>query len=309
MGKITELGYIKEVKLLQNFNPQKAGKTQRFNENLEIYTRYLEQRGRGKERMSDGELNRYAIINNRDWSIEVSKRVNWLRGVLESTGAEGFVFGNSGGKDAALVGVLCRMASENTIGVKMPCNTPQNFSSDRDHADLLAQEFEIIQLEANLHDAFYEIHNNIPIHLDKDARVNIAPRLRMTTLYAIALQKGLLVVGTGNRSERHVGYFTKFGDGGCDINPISDLTASEVYAMAKFLEVPDEILEKAPSAGLEEGQTDEGELGFSYKELDEYILGLGDLNANIETKLKIDQLNRRSEHKRNLPMLFAEVDF
>ena len=247
---------------------------------------------------------KYAEIENRDWQAEVDARVSWLKEMLKSTGAKGFVFGNSGGKDSALVGVLCRLASENTMGVVMPCNTMQNFESDKSHASLLAVKFDIHNHLVVL-DRVYE-HLSAEMSLmehEGPAGINMAPRLRMTALYALALQYGRLVVGTGNRSEIYTGYFTKYGDGGYDINPIADLTASEVYLMSKFLKIPDEILEKAPSAGLLEGQTDEGEMGFSYKVLDEFLLGIS--KPPQEVLGKINHMNKISEHKRRMPVVYC----
>ena len=131
--------------------------------------------------------------------------------------------------------------------------------------------------------------------LNSDAFVNIAPRLRMTTLYAVAASEGRLVAGTGNRSELHMGYFTKWGDGGCDFNPISDLTATEVLEFLEYLEAPRCVIDKAPSAGLYEGQTDEQDMGVTYKAIDRYLL-TGEVSA--EDKLIIDRYHSRSEHKR-----------
>jgi NAD+ synthase len=101
------------------------------------------------------------------------------------------------------------------------------------------------------------------VTLNNNALVNLPPRLRMTTLYTVAAAENRLVAGTGNRSERYMGYFTKHGDGACDFNPISDLTVTEVYEFLRFLDAPASVIEKAPSAGLYEGQTDEKDMGIS----------------------------------------------
>jgi NAD+ synthase len=103
------------------------------------------------------------------------------------------------------------------------------------------------------------------------ASKNIAPRLRMTTVYAIGQTMGALVAGTGNRSERYTGYFTKWGDGAFDFNPISDLLVEEIYEFLEYLGAPESIIKKAPSAGLFEGQTDEQEMGVTYAAIDKYI--------------------------------------
>ena len=135
------------------------------------------------------------------------------------------------------------------------------------------------------------------------AKANIAPRLRMTALYSIAQTRNSLVVGTGNRSERYMGYFTKWGDGACDINPISDLTATEVFEFLRYLNAPEHIVTKAPSAGLFEGQTDESEMGVTYKAIDEYIT-TG--NTDEASKAVIDRYHMISEHKRHMPVTYKE---
>ena len=128
------------------------------------------------------------------------------------------------------------------------------------------------------------------------ADVNIAPRLRMTALYAVAASEGLLVAGTGNRSETYVGYYTKWGDGAHDFNPISDLTVQEVYAFLRYLDAPACIIDKAPSAGLYDGQTDEEDMGFRYADLDELLL-TG--HTNEKAAAIIERMHRSSAHKRS----------
>ena len=131
--------------------------------------------------------------------------------------------------------------------------------------------------------------------LNSAALSNIAPRLRMTTLYAVAAAENLLVAGTGNKSEMFVGYFTKWGDGGHDFNPISDLTVTEIYEFLRYLDAPKCVIEKAPSAALFDGQTDESEMGVTYAELDAYIAGK---EIPSDKKEIIDRLHKKSEHKR-----------
>ena len=139
---------------------------------------------------------------------------------------------------------------------------------------------------------------------NKAMLANIAPRLRMLTLYAVAAAEGRLVAGTGNRSEGYVGYFTKWGDGAHDFNPISDLTVTEIYEFLRYLNAPKRIIEKAPSAALFDGQTDEGEMGVTYAELDAYIGG-GEITA--DKKAIVDRLHRVSEHKRRGIARYREV--
>ena len=125
----------------------------------------------------------------------------------------------------------------------------------------------------------------------------------MTTLYAIAASEGRLVAGTGNRSEAYMGYFTKWGDGACDFNPIADLTVTEIYEFLRYLEAPDVIITKAPSAGLFEGQTDEGEMGVTYRAIDDFLL-----NGKVSEADKkiIDRYHNASEHKRKMPVVYSD---
>jgi NAD+ synthase len=134
------------------------------------------------------------------------------------------------------------------------------------------------------------------------AIANIAPRLRMATVYAVALSRNSLVAGTGNRSEGYMGYFTKWGDGAFDINPIADLTVTEIYEFLEYLGAPESIITKAPSAGLFEGQTDESEMGITYKKIDEYLLENKGTKEDIEL---IEAAHAKSEHKRCMPSTYG----
>jgi len=238
----------------------------------------------------------------RNWKLETEMRIEFINGVLTAANAKGVVFGNSGGKDCALVGILCKIACDNTIGVIMPCGTKQNYGSDKTDAELLAEQFKIETRFVDLTKTRNEIVDAIDGELTKSALSNIAPRLRMTTLYAIAMNENLLVVGTGNRSERHMGYFTKWGDGAFDFNPIADLTATEVFEFLRYLNAPESIIDKAPSAGLFEGQTDELDMGVTYAAIDEYLTtGI----VNDADKSIIDRYHRASEHKRRMPTMYG----
>lgn len=233
----------------------------------------------------------------RNYKNEFDMRVAWIKGLVADSGSRGIVFGNSGGKDSALVGLLCKAACENTVGLIMPCGSRRNYGEDADHARLLA---DFCHIESRLVD-LSETREQLKAQLEKaavlnqQAITNIAPRLRMTSLYAVAAAEGLLVAGTGNRSEIYMGYFTKWGDGGCDFNPIADLTATEVFEFLAFLGAPREIIDKAPSAGLYEGQTDEQDMGVSYAAIDRYIT-TGE--ASAEDKAIIDRYHAASAHKR-----------
>ena len=146
-----------------------------------------------------------------------------------------------------------------------------------------------------------EVLENVTTITDA-ASANIAPRLRMITLYTIAASENRIVAGTGNRSEAYMGYFTKWGDGAYDFNPIADLTATEVFEFLRYLNAPSSIIEKAPSAGLFEGQTDEKEMGVTYKAIDKYITeGKGE-PEDVET---INRYHLRNLHKRKMPEVYA----
>ena len=187
----------------------------------------------------------------------------------------------------------------------MPCGSKRNYESDTRDALAVAEQYHIqtrtVDLTPVREAAVAQI--STATELNQAALSNLAPRLRMMTLYAIAASENRLVAGTGNRSEAYVGYFTKWGDGAYDFDPISDLTVKEVYEFLRFLEAPACVIEKAPSAGLFDGQTDEKELGFTYEELDAMLLGReisGDVWARIEV------LHQKSGHKRQGGRVFAK---
>lgn len=233
----------------------------------------------------------------RDYKKEFEGRVAFVKQLLKESGAKGIVFGNSGGKDSALVGIICKAACDNTLGIIMPCSSKRNYELDARDGETLAKQFNIETRVVDLSPVKEAMLSQLAsaTEVNKMADVNIAPRLRMTTLYAVAASEGRLVAGTGNRSEAYVGYFTKWGDGAQDFNPISDLTATEVFEFLRYLQAPACIIDKAPSAGLFDGQTDEDEMGFKYAELDELLL-TG--STNERAMAIIERMHRGSEHKR-----------
>lgn len=239
----------------------------------------------------------------RDYKVEIEKRVAFIKEKMEKAHVDGLVFGNSGGKDSALVGILCSMATENVLAVAMPCHSKRNYGEDLEDAKALANAFNIRMITVDLTKTRTVLTDSIETELSNSALANIAPRLRMTTLYAVAQSRNALVVGTGNRSEAYMGYFTKWGDGAYDINPIADLTATEIFEFLRYLKAPLSIIEKAPSAGLFEGQTDEKEMGVTYKAIDEYIT-TGETDP--ESKAIIDRFHRISEHKRRMPAVYGD---
>jgi len=233
----------------------------------------------------------------RDYEFEFSSRVDFIKRVLSESGQRGIVFGNSGGKDCTLVGILCKAACADTVGIILPCSSKRNYGADREDAEMIAQQFGIEARTVDLSPVRDALMTSLAKASDVSdmAASNIAPRLRMAALYAIAQSEGRLVAGTGNRSETYMGYFTKWGDSAHDFNPISDLTVTEIYEFLAFLGAPQHIIEKAPSAGLFEGQTDEGEMGISYDAIDAFLLTgcAGGENLSI-----INRYHSGSEHKR-----------
>ena len=233
----------------------------------------------------------------RNYREEFDARVAFIRRLLEESGAKGIVYGNSGGKDSALVGILCKAACPDTVGIIMPCASQRNYGSDAADALEAARQFGIETRTVDLTPVRQALLPQLSAvtELNAPAQNNLAPRLRMLTVYAVAAAEHRLVAGTGNRSEAYVGYFTKWGDGAHDFDPIADLTVTEVYEFLRFLNAPAAIIEKAPSAGLFDGQTDEDELGFTYAQLDAFLLGQ---DVPEPVRQKIETMHRRSEHKR-----------
>jgi len=233
--------------------------------------------------------------------------VHWLQEKLQETGAKGFIMGLSGGVDSAVVSALVMRATENCLGIIMPCG---NVASDAADAEEQAKCFNMPYETVDLKGIFEEMTGLLEPMAERSdtlglARSNIKPRLRMTTLYYLAQSKGYLVVGTGNKSELTVGYFTKYGDGGVDLLPLGDMTKKEVYELGAYLGVTDAIMNKAPSAGLWAGQTDEKEMGFSYQQLGEYIESGS--TADAEVVAKIQRMEKASAHKRSMPPIFTAV--
>ena len=241
----------------------------------------------------------------RDYKIETEKRVQFISDLLEESGAAGIVFGNSGGKDSALVGILCKMACENTVGVMMPCTSKCNYGDDMTDAMMISKLYRIEKRMTDLTKTSEAIKKALKdaVDITKTAEANIAPRLRMTALYAVAATENRLVAGTGNKSERYMGYFTKWGDGAFDFNPIADLTVTEIYQFLTHFDVPKRIIEKAPSAGLYDGQTDEGEMGVTYKAIDEYLRSGICAPEDMEI---IASYHNISAHKRNPPSVYGD---
>lgn len=229
------------------------------------------------------------------------KLVVWIRERVDEARRRGVAFGLSGGVDSSVVAVLCKRAfPDDCLAVIMPC---YSIESDIQHAMAVARKFQIPVRNITLDQAFDSLLRALSDEeydpaTKRIAEANLKPRLRMIALYYLANRLDYLVVGTGNRSEISIGYFTKYGDGGVDILPLGNLAKSQVRELAIHLGIPDEVIQKPPSAGLWEGQTDEGEMGLTYAELDRYLL-TGE--AREEIRKKVDAMMARSAHKRSTP--------
>jgi len=232
--------------------------------------------------------------------IVAQSLVLWIKDIVSAAGGKGVVVGMSGGIDSAVAAALGKRAfPESTLGIIMPCHSD---ILDWQHAELAARQFGIDCQVVVLDEVFDALTRVLPskdydIATKRLAESNIKPRLRMVTLYYFANRLNYLVMGTGNRSELSVGYFTKYGDGGADLLPLGNLVKGQVSEVAEYLGIPRVIIDKPPSAGLWRGQTDEGQMGLSYKELDHYLM-TGEAPKNI--KDKVDSMIIRSSHKRCL---------
>jgi len=231
------------------------------------------------------------------------KLVSWIKDKVLAAGSKGAVLGLSGGVDSSVAAVLCHRAfPQTTLAVLMPCYSSQEYMA---HARMVADKFSIPTKTVVLDSAFDGLLKVLPddkveADVNRLAQANIKARLRMLTLYYFANRLKYMVVGASNRDELAVGYFTKHGDGGADILPLGNLLKGQVRELARFLGIPEPIINKPPSADLWEGQSDEGELGLSYDELDRY-LATGEASAEI--KKRIDSMIAASEHKRQPPPL------
>ena len=226
--------------------------------------------------------------------------VAWIRRFFEENGPGcSAVVGISGGKDSSVVAALCAEAlgKERVVGVLMPCGEQK----DIDMAELLVRHLGIRHYTVNIHDAVEAIKKEIPLDLSNQSRINLPPRVRMATLYAVSQSVNGRVANTCNLSEDWVGYSTRYGDAAGDFSPCSGLTVAEVKEIGRLLGLPSVLVDKVPSDGLC-GKTDEDNLGFTYAELDRYIRS-GKMPEG-ETKERIDSLHRRNLFKLQLMPAF-----
>jgi NAD+ synthase len=221
----------------------------------------------------------------------------FLKEMLQKTGASTYVLGLSGGIDSSLVAALAKEAvgKEKLMCLMMPIDShPDDLKDALFLADHFKLNYLVIDGSKSFH-ATVDEYKKQGVELSFAALTNLKVRIRMTILYAFAQTHGGLVLGTDNMDERYTGYFTKYGDGGVDLMPIAHLVKSEVMEAAEMLGVPSYLVKRVPSAGLFPGQTDEKEMGVTYRDLDAYLLGK---EVNEETKKRIEHLHKISNHKR-----------
>jgi NAD+ synthase len=223
----------------------------------------------------------------------------WIKRQVKISGARGIVLGLSGGIDSAVVAALAKQAvgRAKVLALLLPCHS---HGQDEKDAILVARTLKIKTHKVDLSPAFNALDKALPRSKGL-ARNNLKPRLRMLSLYYFANKLNYLVCGTGNKSELMAGYFTKYGDGGVDILPIADLYKKDVRKLASHLGIPESIITKPPTAGLWPGQTDEGEMGITYNELDDILERIEYKKKQLLSSAKVRKVKemiRRSQHKR-----------
>lgn len=235
-------------------------------------------------------------------AAELKKKiVIWIREETKKARKKGLILGLSGGIDSAVTAILAKKAvGENLVSLILPCESSRE---DLEDAKLIAKRFKLKTKTIDLSETYKGLVKILP-RANKISYANLKPRLRMLTLYYFANKLNYLVCGTGNKSELLCGYFTKFGDGAVDLLPLGDLLKSEVRDLAEDLGVPERIVKKTPSAGLWPGQTDEGEMGITYKELDDILARTENKKRQILPGGKVERVKElvaRSQHKRQGP--------
>ena len=244
---------------------------------------------------------------------------SWIKEKVGETGKDGVVLGLSGGLDSTITAFLCKKAlgSKKVLGLVMPCHLEPTVLEDAK----IATEFLQIPTQYIDLSAVYDTFVSIIPEGNKTAYANLKVRLRMVTLYYFANKLDYLVVGTSNKSEYEVGYFTKYGDGAVDFMPLADIYKTELIRLAEYINVPQKIISKPPSADLWEGQTDEGELGITYKELDDILKRLVEKKKLADTprsvakamerrgqKKLVEKMLQKSMHKRLFPPIFKRKE-
>jgi NAD+ synthase len=232
------------------------------------------------------------------------KIILWIKNQVKQAKAKGLVLGLSGGLDSCASAALAKEAlgQERVLALLLPCHSQKVDLAD---AKYFARKFRIKTRAIDLTKVYDGLVNILP-PADRMTQANIRPRLRMLVLYYFARKLNYLVCGTSNKSEIMAGYFTKHGDGAADILPIAGLLKSQVRELARELRIPEAIIAKAPTAGLWPGQTDEGEMGITYPELDDILSRLEKKKTQVLPGAKVKKVKQMiacSAHKRQRPAL------
>lgn len=247
--------------------------------------------------------------------LVINHIVNWIKDYTLNNNKKSLVIGISGGIDSALTSILCAKTKIKTFVVSMPINhSEKELERANKHINWLKKTYSNVEdIHIDLSNLFKVFSINLPESLKSDLGLaNSKARLRMTTLYQIGTSTDGLIIGTGNKIEDFcIGFFTKYGDGGVDISPIGDLTKSEVYCLAKHLNIIDDILKAEPTDGLwQDGRTDVDQIGASYEEIEWAINNLnreqGSLSETEKSVIKLyKNINKQNKHKMNpIPVCF-----
>ena len=236
------------------------------------------------------------IITEKNADEYIVKIGAFIKGQVDTANRKGVVLGMSGGIDCSVAAALCHAAKVPALLVMLPDGKDMQRTKSMQHAMLLIEKFGFEHRTIDI-GKICKGCETAAGELSDLSKMNIRPRVRMTVLYSLAQTMQRFVLGTGNLSERLIGYFTKWGDGASDLNPLGMLTKNEVRILARALSVPREIVEKPPSAGLYDGQTDETELGITYAQIDAYALTGASGDASVDEKIE-NRINM-SLHKHN----------
>lgn len=235
--------------------------------------------------------------------------IKWLEEYRDNTQCRGVVLGISGGKDSTTVAMLAKKVwGDDVVGIMMPDGGQVDLNDSVAICSSLNLRHALVNIGGTVTQILHSINASVPfVDVNQKAITNIPPRVRMTTLYAIAQTLGYRVIGTGNASEAYIGWTTKWGDSAYDLNPIAGLTCGEVVEvgldLAKEFGLDEQYITKKPSDGLT-GINDEDNFGFTYKELDGLING--NLSVSEEVSEKIRAMHEVSEHKRHPPCCFKK---
>lgn len=247
-----------------------------------------------------------------DAKVTKDRIVNWIRNWFEWNGPDcNAVIGISGGKDSTIVAALCveALGKDRVIGVLMPNGVQKDITDSSKVCEILGIKSHVV----NIGPAIEALKNQIGFGLSEQAETNLPARIRMSTLYAVSQSNNGRVVGTCNASENYIGYFTRYGDGASDVEPIGNLTVDEVIQIGDYLGLPYELVHKRPDDGLPNSSPDEEKVGFTYSELDKYIRdgvepeGVCTNNPDLKKIDKIKSMHEKSLFKFKPVQMFSHI--